>query len=391
MARRRRGPDDEVFELIASGQATTRADISRSTGMAASTVSGVVSRLMREGLVREGAGTEPTGGRPGRNLQVAPNQRRRLVSEFGAHHARVGLADASGNVSDTMSLDIEISQGPRSVLDQLLARGRALADECDVELSGIGIALPGPVDPTSGTVVGPSRMPGWNGCNVPALVAEFSDLPLTVENDARIGARGEHSWRRHNGALSQPPVEDFIYVKAGSAIGGALVLGGAVHRGSHGIAGDITHVPVAAGGNRACQCGNTGCLDTVASAEAIRRDLAGRGLDVPDNRALVAAAKDGEPEVVNALRTTGILLGEALAHNVAFLDPQALIIGGTLSAVEAFTAGVRQALHERCLPSVMEHITVERSRSGMDAALWGLADAMTTGTSPHSTPTPKES
>lgn len=390
MPRRRRGPDDEVFDLIASGQATTRADICRSTGMAASTVSGVVSRLMRVGVVREGAGTEPTGGRPGRNLQVVPNQRRRLVSELGAHHARVGLADASGVVSDTLSLDIEIAQGPRSVLDQLLARGRALADECDVELTDLGIALPGPVDITTGTVVGPSRMPGWNGCNVPALVAEASDLPLTVENDARIGARGEHSWRRHNGTPSQPALDDFIYVKAGSAIGGALVLGGDVHRGSHGVAGDITHVPVAAGGDRPCQCGNTGCLDTVASAEAVRRDLVDRGLDIPDNRALLAAARDGEPEVVNALRNTGILLGEALAHNVAFLDPQALIIGGTLSAVDAFTAGVRQALHERCLPSVMEHISVERSRSGMDAALWGLADAMTTGAH-HHTSIPKES
>ena len=80
-------------------------------------------------------------------------------------------------------------------------------------------------------------------------------------------------------------------------------------------------------------------------------------------------------------RAAGVILGNAIARNISFLAPEALIIGGALSAVDAFIAGVRQSLHERCLHVIMEHIDNEESQSGTTAALWGLADAIPATTS----------
>ena len=82
--------------------------------------------------------------------------------------------------------------------------------------------------------------------------------------------------------------------------------------------------------------------------------------------------------MATAIRSAGILLGESLAHIVSFLNPRAVIIGGALSAVDAHVAGVRQALHQSCLPSIMDSLVIESSRTGRAAALWGLTTSTPT-------------
>ena len=105
------------------------------------------------------------------------------------------------------------------------------------------------------------------------------------------------------------------------------------------------------------------------TADAIRADLAASGVSFDSNASLLNAARDGIPEVATAIRSAGILLGESLAHIVSFLNPRAVIIGGALSAVDAHVAGVRQALHQSCLPSIMDSLVIESSRTGRAAAL----------------------
>jgi len=92
--------------------------------------------------------------------------------------------------------------------------------------------------------------------------------------------------------------------------------------------------------------------------------LAASGLVYENNAQLLAAARGGVPEVATAIRQAGTLLGLSVAH---------LRCGGAPPGVDAFSAGVRAALHQSCLPSIMEDLVIESSRSGRDAALWGLS------------------
>ena len=202
-------------------------------------------------------------------------------------------------------------------------------------------------------------------------------MAASIENDARAGAMGELVYRRRQGAGADG-ANPLIYVKAGSAIGGALLIDGSPVEGADGLAGDISHIPVPAAASRPCKCGNVGCLETIASADAIRADLAASGVSFDSNASLLNAARDGIPEVATAIRSAGILLGESLAHIVSFLNPRAVIIGGALSAVDAHVAGVRQALHQSCLPSIMDSLVIESSRTGRAAALWGLTTSTPT-------------
>lgn len=361
-----------LYELIATGQAVTRAELARSTGAAPSTISGAITKMLDSGRVVENGVATSTGGRRATLLQASNSHTRFLVAELGVRHIRLGLAERTGDVTYTETWNTDISSGPEASIEKLHAYSQKLAREQDVKLSAVGIAVPGPVDAHRGVVVGPSRMPGWNGAHVGELIAKYFHLPSIVDNDARLGALGEYAFRLHR-RPADASLRDFIYVKAGSAIGGAFVTAGDVFTGSRGLAGDISHVPVPAGGSRPCQCGNVGCLETIASADALRASLSEQGMNFANNGELLRAAHDGEASVVTAIRLAGVQLGESLAHNVAFLAPGAVVIGGTLSAVDAFTAGVRQSLHELCLHDVMDGLSIQRSHSGMDAALWGLA------------------
>ena len=363
--------DETVLTLIGSGQADTRPAIVKQTGLAASTVSAAVSRLVEAGVISETDESVSTGGRRARRLVTSDGVGALALVELGAHHGLVALTDPTQGVARATSFLVDIASGPEAVLTAVMEEVSRQEKAAGVRVGGLALAVPGPVDAEHTRVIRPARMPGWDGINVAEEVARLCGLPAIIDNDARAGAVGESVYRRRLEGVT--PIDTLIYVKAGSAIGGAYLVDGVPLVGQGGLAGDISHIPVDAASGRPCKCGNVGCLETIASADSIRADLAAAGLVYENNAQLLAAARDGVPAVATAIRQAGTLLGLSLAHLVSFLAPQGVILGGALSAVDAFTAGVRAALHQSCLPSIMEHLVIESSRSGREAALWGLS------------------
>ena len=363
--------DETVLTLIGSGQADTRPAIVKQTGLAASTVSAAVSRLVEAGVISETDESVSTGGRRARRLVTSDGVGALALVELGAHHGLVALTDPTQGVARATSFLVDIASGPEAVLAAVMEEVSRQEKAAGVRVGGLALAVPGPVDAERTRVIRPARMPGWDGINVAEEVARHCGLPAIIDNDARAGAVGESVYRRRLEGVT--PIDTLIYVKAGSAIGGAYLVDGVPLVGQGGLAGDISHIPVDAASGRPCKCGNVGCLETIASADSIRADLAATGLVYENNAQLLAAARDGFPAVATAIRQAGTLLGLSLAHLVSFLAPQGVILGGALSAVDAFTAGVRAALHQSCLPSIMEDLVIESSRSGRDAALWGLS------------------
>ena len=363
--------DETVLTLIGSGQADTRPAIVKQTGLAASTVSAAVSRLVEAGVISETDESVSTGGRRARRLVTSDGVGALALVELGAHHGLVALTDPTQGVTRATIFLVDIASGPEAVLTAVMEEVSRQEKAAGVRVGGLALAVPGPVDAERTRVIRPARMPGWDGINVAEEVARHCGLPAIIDNDARAGAIGESVYRRR--LVGVAPIDTLIYVKAGSAIGGAYLVDGVPLVGQGGLAGDISHIPVDAASGRPCKCGNVGCLETIASADSIRADLAAAGLVYENNAQLLTAARDGVPAVATAIRQAGTLLGLSLAHLVSFLAPQGVILGGALSAVDAFSAGVRAALHQSCLPSIMENLVIESSRSGRDAALWGLS------------------
>jgi len=364
---------DQTLSLLASGAATSRADLIEALQVAPSTVTTVVRRLLEEGVILEEGVGRSTGGRRPRILRLRETKGVLAVAELGGRHARVGLCAPGGGLRTTEEVAIDIAAGPEKVFDVVAAAFARLqaAAAPGQALLGVAVALPGPVEFPSGRLVGPARMPGWSGVDARTHLADRFQVPVLVENDAKAAAIGEYVTRGQESG-------DMIYVKAGTGIGACLVSGGQIHRGGRGLSGDVTHVRVADSGERHCSCGSRGCLETVASGAALARQLAEQGSSATTIQDIVAAVSDADPTVVTMVRHAGRLLGVALSGLVNFLNPDAVVIGGALSSLDVYVAATRGMLYERCLPSMTQSLTIDASVTGPNAALVGLGHLLRT-------------
>lgn len=354
-----------VLELVASGQASSRTEIAQLLGAAPSTVSHVVAQLLDHGILAEEGTDVSTGGRPRKVLRIGGVDEYAVAADVGGGHARVGIVLAGGSLESVSNVPFALSDGPTAGLARLAELLDSLIATRGVEgLRGVGLSLPGPVDVEAGVVDLPSRMPGWNGFPVAAWLEEHFGVPAAVDNDANCMAAGEQT-------VQPSSRRQAITIKAGSAIGAGIVIDGRLYRGSTGAAGDITHVRIDAAGDTPCSCGNTGCLETVASGAALVRILSAAGVPVSSTAEVVRLASDADPEATRAVRLAGRYLGEVLAANVNFFNPDAVYLGGILSTLDPFVAAVRSQLYESCHPLVTQHLVIERASLGADAGLVG--------------------
>ncbi|MFH0516101.1 ROK family protein [Streptomyces sp. M41] len=354
-----------ILELLASGQASTRTELSELLGAAPSTVSFAVGRLLDYGLVAEEGTISSTGGRPRKVLRLGGGDGYVVAAELGGRHAHIGVVRAGGGLTDVATVPFVTADGPEASLPGLVETLQGLADRHGQELlRGVGLCLPGPVDVEPGLVTLPARMPGWNRFPVRDWLQERFGVPVAIDNDANCMAVGEHSVRPAGQRQA-------IMVKAGTGIGAGVIADGRLYRGGSGAAGEITHVRVEAAHDTPCSCGNTGCLETVASGAALVRILRERGLAVASTEDVVRLASDADPEATRAVRQAGRYLGMVLAANVNFFNPDAVYLGGILSTLEPFVAAVRSQLYEGCHPLVTEHLVIERAGLGADAGLVG--------------------
>ena len=363
------GSPGDLLDLIRSGEATTRAALASTTGLARSTIAQRIEQLADRNLVIDVGEAPSTGGRPPAILGFNVDAGVVLAADLGATHSRIGVADLGGAILDEVRHNIEISAGPDAVLSwvettfaELLGRiGRE-----PHEVMAIGIGVPGPVEFAAGRAVDPPIMPGWDGYDIRERFAGTYDCPVLVDNDVNIMALGEH-W-----TTSDAP-DDFIFVKIGTGIGSGLILGGELQRGAKGTAGDIGHVRVP-GVEAVCRCGNTGCLEAAAGGGALAATLAELGLDTHNSRDVVELVRAGNRDAVRAVREAGRLIGRVLAMVVNMLNPAAITIGGDVAdAGDHLLAGIREVVYQRSTALSTSDLVVQTSTLGDRAGITGAA------------------
>jgi len=340
------------------------------TGISRSTIGLRVDALLESGLVLPLADGISTGGRPSALVVMNPNARLVAAADLGATHATVAITDLAGNILVQDRSTITIDSGPEVVLGYLTRAIGALLEQVDRgrgNLVAIGIGLPGPVEHSSGIPVKPPLMQGWDGFDVPEFVRRSYDVPVLVDNDVNIMALGERS-------LNWPDVSHFIFLKVATGIGSGIISGGVLQRGSDGVAGDVGHIPVSRGAGVVCHCGNTGCLEAVASGPAIAAALRAKGLDAQTGADVVSLVADGDLDAIRTIRQAGRDIGEMLNMCVNIINPQVIVIGGSISqAGEHLIAGIREVVYSRAMPLATQHLTIAQSRSGPESAIIGAS------------------
>lgn len=364
-------PDDElpaalrsgnrvrVLETVAHRGRVTRAEIARATGLASTTVSALVGELLAEDLLAERpAPRGPRGrGRPATLLTLNPHGGTVLGIHLRHDGVRVAVADLAGTVLAQRGRRLDVDHRVPDALAAVTEMAHRLT-EGRRRTVGAGVAVSTPVLPPA---AGSSLLPllgARPGVDVAALLGRALGVPVHVANDADLGALAEWAYGVARG------LDDVVYVMLGDGVGAGLVLGGRLHRGARGVAGELGHVAVVPDG-RACRCGASGCLETVAALRALLRDGWTSLVE------LVAAIDVGDADAAGLARTAGEAVGRALAGVVPVLAPQAVVVGGPGARLgEPLLAGVRATLHAHASAAVPE-VPVLPGALGADAELFG--------------------
>jgi predicted NBD/HSP70 family sugar kinase len=207
---------------------------------------------------------------------------------------------------------------------------------------------------------------GWNEYPIRERFVDQYSVPVLVDNDVNIMALGEH-W------TLDPKTDDLLFIKVGTGIGSGLILGGHLHRGARGAAGDIGHIQAGAT-DLVCRCGNTGCLEASAGGGALAKQLKELGYDTDNGRDVARLVEAGNQDAVRVLRDAGRLLGASLAGVVNLLNPELVVIGGDLAqAGQTLVAAAREVVYQRSLPLSTSELRIQDSALGDRAGIIGAA------------------
>lgn len=362
----------EVLELIRSERADTRAEIGRLTGLSRTAVAARLKALQGLDLVVEGQATESTGGRPPGRLAFNKDAGVVLAAAIGRSRTQLGLCDLDGAILFAVDVEQEVGAGPDEVMPRVVAGFRGLLEQAGRSVDavrGFGCSIPGTVDPVRGASIESPLMAGWDGVPLaPYLEPLTSDgVPVLVDNDATVLALSER-----RGHLER--FANLVAVKASTGLGAGIVVDGRLVRGGRCAAGEIGHVKTPAAEGLACRCGDTGCLEAVAGGWALVQALQKQGVQVSHIRHLVTRAVEGDPEARRLVRQSGRWLGEVLAAVVNILNPDALVIGGDMSAAyETLVAGMRETVYANAAALATKDLEILPATHGDQAGLVGCA------------------
>ena len=358
-----------LLDLIRSGRATTRRQLGEVTGLARSTVSSRVEALLASGFISEIGGAASTGGRRATILGFNGDAGAVVAVDLGATHAHLAITNFGAEPMAETTADIDIDEGPQMVMAWLVDAIDSLLASAGIDraqVHGIGVGVPGPVDFDRGMPIHPPIMAGWHEFGVASYLVDRYEVPVLVDNDVNIMALGEHFAMRSK-------IDDFVFVKVGTGIGSGLIMGGRIHRGAHGAAGDLGHVQIGSH-EVVCRCGNTGCLEALAGGAALARALSVKHPWVTGSRDVVRLVKQGDKDAVSSVRSAGRLIGSALASVVNLLNPSLIVVGGVLaSAEQQLLAGIREVVYQRSTSLSTIDLEITTSRLGGRAGITGAA------------------
>lgn len=374
------GSVGHVLDVIRRAGGLTRAEIIERTGLSRTAVATRLDALQGAGLISSGQSTSARG-RPPSHFHFREDQGALLIADAGATGVRTAVTDLGGHIRYDHRASLDITVGPHEWLQSVGALFDELLRSADLTkeaVRGIGLAVPGPVDFASATVVSPPIMTGWDAYPVRSWFASRFDCPVVVDNDANAMALGEH-------AREFADRDSLVMVKAATGIGAGIIAHGSIYRGADGAAGDIGHIQItprddaiATDEAPVCRCGNVGCLEAYAGGWALLRDLRNAGRDVaaiPDVVGLIVA---GDPLAVNLARRAGRFIGRTLSEVVSLLNPSVVVIGGELAAGSDYViAGIRESVYARSSPLATRTLQIVPARLGDRAGTVGLTSVLT--------------
>jgi glucokinase len=293
--------------------------------------------------------------------------------DLGGTKIAFALVDRQGAVLKMRRTPTLPGEGPAAVLERIAAGIRGLLDEAGRPVDGVGIGSPGHLDPVEGVVHNAVNL-GWHGVRVTDELRQRlpPGLPLFLQRDTNAAAVGEMLFGATRGA------RDFVYLAAGTGLGGAAVVGGRLITGAWNNAMEVGHLSLDPDG-RLCGCGTRGCAETVVSGLGLLAGVRERGAEFPASplvttpgpttQAILAAAERDDPLALAVLDDAGRALGTVMAACVCLFNPALIVIGGGLGRAAArwLLPVADREMRRRVYPPAVEGLRVTESRITISA------------------------
>ena len=308
--------------------------------------------------------------------------------DLGGTNLKVALVGHDGEIVRSASVPTDADGGPERVLDRMAEGVRRVAEALPDSgvLVGVGVGVPGSVSLDRTTVLSPPNLPGWDEVHVAADLAErLAGVPLAgpirVENDANVAGLGSAFY----GAGA--PFGTFLMVTLGTGVGGAILIDRRIFRGTTGAAGEIGHVSIDYEGPPS-RAGVAGAAEAYLGQRFLSRHARYQLMNRPSSlhptwghdlldvtpEAIHAAAAAGDAPAREVLAWAGHKLGAALGSVVNVLDIRKIVVGGGVSAADAFLLDpAREALSRFVMPAMRDGLEIVRETRGNDVALLGAA------------------
>ncbi|MGW7415223.1 ROK family transcriptional regulator [Streptomyces sp. NPDC054863] len=347
--------DRAALDLLLAHGPLSRTRIGKLTGLSKPTASQLLARLEAAGLV---VATGTTEGRPGPSAQLyAVNAGAAHVAALDVTPARIraAVADLTGRTVGSFELPTP-GRSSTGVVRQVTQAVDGAAKDAGLvrgDLHRVVIGTPGAFDPSTGRLRYASHLPGWHSPTLLDELAAVLPMPVVYENDVNLAAVAEQRLGAARGH------ENFVLLWAEEGLGAALVLGGRLHRGRTGGAGEVGFLPVPGAPlmRRVAQA-NGGGFQELAGAVAVPRIAKQLGHETPEQPAvevaagLLARAAAGEAELAGLLPEFAQRLATGLASVVAVLDPELIVLSGAVTAAggEPLRALVQTELADLAAP-----------------------------------------
>jgi predicted NBD/HSP70 family sugar kinase len=359
-----------LFHALREHPNSSQTDLQRLTGLDRGTTSLVVAQLLEEGLLTRGEPTYPGRvGRPETALNISPSAGIFVGARLEPRKVRIISTNLAGELLCRLDIpgSTDIYQSIklfREGLQQIIQDSGP-----DQAVRGIGVGVPGLMDRDGCLVLAPNL--GWRRVPIHPLLQEGLEEPVYVDNDANAAAMAERLF----GACKAST--HFVYLSCHSGLGAGLFLEGRLYRGLQGFSGEIGHVTAVPDG-RACGCGKRGCVETYVSEGGILRTLSERGRWFGSLADVAEAARQQDAVVLEVLNEVGQFLGLALSGLVNILNPEMVVLGGTLATVfEFLEAAMHRTMDSHVMAPLREALRVILSPLGSEVVpMGGIALAM---------------
>lgn len=308
-----------------------------------------------------------------------------IAVDLGGTHLRVGAVSSKGEVEFLEKIPSRSKAKTSEALEMIAASIQKVRDKIMTEkknIIGIGMGFPGIVDPKKGIVYRSPHFPDWKEVEVGSFFQKRFGLPVKIDNDCHMIARGE-MWK---GAAQG--LKNLIFLTLGTGIGGGIVWKGDIVSGDSGFAGEVGHLVIEREG-RSCACGSQGCWEMYASATGILREVEDEvqqdserekmlekagGIEKITVAKIYESARDGNLYAHSVFKKLGYHLAIGIASLVNVTGIETIVIGGGVSrAWDFFIKPLQTELEERTYEESFKRLKLKRAERGDEAGLLGSA------------------